>query len=213
MSSAKPQAVPIGLSITSAVDGSIAGRPVDYLRSDNTIATHVEFIGPGLLDASAADAGTFVQDNWTPRKGLRVDVGARFDYAGALSSGALGPRAREVEDRIHVCRLAIEMNRQHCFGSRGDGTLNEPGIEVEISVLTPMKRLVETADFRVNIHGGFLKARGRQGLLLPQVAAGRDWSAGQFLEALARKAGLSTDALSDPVSRLYVFRAQVIPRE
>ncbi len=90
---------------------------------------------------------------------------------------------------------------------------SEPGIEVEISVLTPMKRLVETADFRVNIHGGFLKARGRQGLLLPQVAAGRDWSAGQFIEALARKAGLSTDALSDPASRLYVFRAQVIPRE
>jgi len=90
---------------------------------------------------------------------------------------------------------------------------SEPGIEVEISVLTPMKRVAGTADFRVNVHGGFLKTRGRQGLLLPQVAEGQNWNAAQFLEALTRKAGLPAGALSDPASRLYVFRAQVIPAE
>jgi len=88
---------------------------------------------------------------------------------------------------------------------------SETAIDVEISVLTPMKRILDTADFRLHVHGALLKAGDRQGLLLPQVAAGRGWKAAQFLEALARKAGVSPDVYTAPSTRLYVFRAQVIP--
>jgi AmmeMemoRadiSam system protein B/AmmeMemoRadiSam system protein A len=87
---------------------------------------------------------------------------------------------------------------------------SEPGVEIEISVLSPMKRIPQTSDFRVNVHGAFLKAKDRQGLLLPQVATERNWNSEQFFEALARKAGVSPDVYSDPTTRLYVFRAQVI---
>ena len=86
----------------------------------------------------------------------------------------------------------------------------ETGIELEVSVLSPMKRLPDRSRFRVGIDGGYLKARGTSGLLLPQVAEGRNWTAGDFLSALARKAGLTPDVYADPEARLYVFRAQII---
>jgi len=86
----------------------------------------------------------------------------------------------------------------------------EQDITIEISILTPMKRILTQEDFRILEHGALLKAKGSQGLLLPQVAHGRNWDAKQFLEALAHKAGVHATALSDPATKLYVFRAQII---
>jgi len=55
-----------------------------------------------------------------------------------------------------------------------------------------------------------LKAKSRQGLLLPQVATERNWTSDQFFQALATKSGVSADVYSHPSTRLYVFRAQII---
>ena len=87
---------------------------------------------------------------------------------------------------------------------------DEPEIDVEISVLTPMKRILSLGQFRVNEHGALLEAGRAHGLLLPQVATERNWNATQFLEALARKAGAERGAYRDPDARVYVFRAQII---
>ncbi len=87
---------------------------------------------------------------------------------------------------------------------------DETGIELEVSVLSPMKRLPDRSRFRVGIDGGYLKTGTMSGLLLPQVAEGRNWTAGDFLSALARKAGVSPDVYADPETRLYTFRAQII---
>jgi len=86
----------------------------------------------------------------------------------------------------------------------------ESGLEIEISVLSPMKRIAGREDFRVNIHGAMLEAGSRHGLLLPQVATERNWSADLFFDALARKAGVGREVYSDPATRLHVFRAQII---
>ncbi|HVX66323.1 MAG TPA: AmmeMemoRadiSam system protein B [Bryobacteraceae bacterium] len=81
---------------------------------------------------------------------------------------------------------------------------------VEISVLSPLKRLCSLERFRVNEHGALLEAGPDRGLLLPQVAQERNWTAAQFLEALVRKAGAPRNVYSDPSTRVHVFRAQVI---
>ncbi len=82
-------------------------------------------------------------------------------------------------------------------------------LDLEISVLSPMKRIASPDEFRVNEHGALLEAGYCHGLLLPQVATERNWTARQFLDALVRKAGASRDVYRDPSTRLYVFRAQV----
>ena len=86
----------------------------------------------------------------------------------------------------------------------------EPDLELEVSVLTPMKRIASLDEFRVNEHGALLEAGLNHGLLLPQVATERNWTARQFLEALVRKAGAGRDDYRDPSTKVYVFRAQII---
>ncbi len=86
----------------------------------------------------------------------------------------------------------------------------EKDLDMEISLLTPMKRIATPEEFRVNEHGALLEAGPNHGLLLPQVATERNWTSLQFLEALLRKAGARRDAYRDPSTRLSVFRAQII---
>lgn len=87
---------------------------------------------------------------------------------------------------------------------------DEEGIDIEISVLSPLKRLTDYSRFRVGRDGGHLKIGGLSGLLLPQVAEGRGWTADDFLDALARKTRVDRDVYGDPTARFSVFRAQVI---
>jgi len=87
---------------------------------------------------------------------------------------------------------------------------DERDLEIEISVLSPMKLLTDLSRFRVGRDGALLRADGHSGLLLPQVAEGRNWTAEDFFKALALKAGVSPDVFRDRSARVYVFRAQII---
>jgi len=86
-------------------------------------------------------------------------------------------------------------------------------IDIEVSVLTPFRRIHSATEFCIGRHGAFLKLEGRSGLLLPQVAEGRDWTAEDFIRAVERKSGLWKDAWRDPQAKLYVFEAQVFSRK
>jgi AmmeMemoRadiSam system protein A/AmmeMemoRadiSam system protein B len=85
-------------------------------------------------------------------------------------------------------------------------------IDIEISVLTPLRAIRSTADFEVGRHGALLELGGSSGLLLPQIADGRNWTAAQFIQAVCRKAGVRRDGWRDPKARLYTFEAQVFSR-
>jgi AmmeMemoRadiSam system protein A len=82
-------------------------------------------------------------------------------------------------------------------------------LDVEISVLTPMKRIRDWTAFHLGRDGVVMESEDRRGLLLPQVAHSGSWTPARFMEALAHKAGLRSGAYRDPQTRLSVFRAQV----
>lgn len=82
-------------------------------------------------------------------------------------------------------------------------------LEIEISVLTPLKRIRDWSRFRLGRDGVDLRCENRHGLLLPQVAGGTIDTGTKFFEALCRKAGLRKDAYRNSRARLSVFRAQV----
>ncbi|MBM3746118.1 MAG: AmmeMemoRadiSam system protein B [Acidobacteria bacterium] len=86
----------------------------------------------------------------------------------------------------------------------------ETGIEIEISVLSPFKRVPNLDGFQPGVHGAYLESGQRHALLLPQVATEARWGARKFFDALARKAGLSSDIYRDPATRIYFFRAQIL---
>ncbi len=81
-------------------------------------------------------------------------------------------------------------------------------VTLEISVLTPPKKIRSWRQFRVGL-GAVLVHGGKGATLLPQIASENGWNARQFLENLCRKAGLDPNAYRDPEARLYVYEAQV----
>ncbi len=74
-------------------------------------------------------------------------------------------------------------------------------LEIEISVLNPLEPVASLDEIRVGRDGLVVEGLGRRGLLLPQVAAERDWTARTFAAMTCEKAGLPQDAyLRDDVA-------------
>ncbi|MFH1113263.1 MAG: AmmeMemoRadiSam system protein A [Pseudomonadota bacterium] len=84
-----------------------------------------------------------------------------------------------------------------------------PYLDIEISVLTPLRQIRNPEEVRVGIHGLMIRKGFLSGLLLPQVAAERNWDRPTFLRETCRKAGLPPDAWMDDDAELYVFSADV----
>lgn len=82
-------------------------------------------------------------------------------------------------------------------------------IDIEISVLSPMKKILDPTVIEVGRHGLFISSGPRSGLLLPQVAVENKWPRRVFLEQTCRKAGLPPDAWKTG-AEIYVFEASVI---
>jgi AmmeMemoRadiSam system protein A len=81
-------------------------------------------------------------------------------------------------------------------------------LELELSVLTPLAP-IDPKDVVIGTHGLVVRARGRSGLLLPQVATERGWDAETFLAATCRKAGLPPDEWRRPDAHVLAFSADV----
>jgi AmmeMemoRadiSam system protein A len=82
------------------------------------------------------------------------------------------------------------------------------GVDIEISVLGPIERVTDIFEVVVGRHGLIVELGHRRGLLLPQVAGGRNWSAEEFASQTSAKAGLPRDAWRTGAS-LYKFEAEV----
>ena len=82
-------------------------------------------------------------------------------------------------------------------------------LELEISVLTPLKKIKDINEIEVGKHGLVMKQGFNSGLLLPQVATEYNWDKGTFLKETCRKAGLPQDAWKDKSTEIYTFSAEV----
>lgn len=82
-------------------------------------------------------------------------------------------------------------------------------IDLEISVLTPMKKIKDIEEIEVGVHGLFIEKGLHSGLLLPQVATENKWDKITFLEYTCYKAGLPKDAWQSEDADIYIFSAEV----
>lgn len=83
------------------------------------------------------------------------------------------------------------------------------GLELEISVLSPLEKLDDPTRVQVGSHGLVVRKGSQSGLLLPQVAVEQGWDRETFLRQTCRKAGLPPDAWRDPDTEIFTFRAEV----
>jgi AmmeMemoRadiSam system protein A len=83
-------------------------------------------------------------------------------------------------------------------------------LDVEISVLSPLKRTDDPLSLRLGIDGIYIKKGFASGCFLPQVATETGWTKEEFLAyCCSHKAGLSPDAWQDPDAEVYLFTADV----
>ncbi len=84
-----------------------------------------------------------------------------------------------------------------------------PQLSLEISVLSPLRKIASPDEIHIGTHGLYMKQGNRSGLLLPQVAERYGWNRIVFLEQTCRKAGLPEKSWKDPETDIFVFSAEI----
>jgi AmmeMemoRadiSam system protein B/AmmeMemoRadiSam system protein A len=87
-----------------------------------------------------------------------------------------------------------------------------PDIDLEISVLTPLEKIIDVNKIEVGKHGLMLRKGYYRGLLLPQVATSYGWDRVTFLDQTCRKAGMPAGCWKDNCD-IYIFSAEVFGEE
>jgi hypothetical protein len=84
-----------------------------------------------------------------------------------------------------------------------------PRVEIEVSVLSPLKRIESVDEFKLGRDGIYMIKDSRHGTFLPQVAEETGWSTEEFLGHCARdKAGIGYYGWKD--AELYTYQTEVV---
>ena len=86
-------------------------------------------------------------------------------------------------------------------------------ITIEITVMTPLKKINDIKEIQVGKHGLVIKQGYNQGLLLPQVATEQGWDRESFLKHTCWKAGLQENAWKEKDTEIYIFSGTIFKEE
>lgn len=177
---------------------------------------------------TAADAGTFVltDDDKQQLKNLAWNAIAPdkmhrtvtptpvFDrklgvFVTLTEHGHLRGCIGHFGEDVPLGRLTEEMAKAAAFEDPRFRPVTEDelgDIDVEISVLTPLKRITDISQFDYGRQGIYIKKGGRSGTFLPQVAREVNWTKEEFLGHCSQdKAGLGWDGWR--TAELYTYEA------
>lgn len=82
-------------------------------------------------------------------------------------------------------------------------------IDIEITILSPFRRISGSDDIHIGRDGVYIAAMGRSGILLPQVATEYGWDAPTFLDQVCVKAGLPPGSWKNRDAQLYAFEGLI----
>jgi len=171
-------------------------RSVLQTRLTHDAALASWFARAGGDDRFLMPAGAFVTLN---------NTGARERRAGRLRAcmGVIEARQPLLDA---VVQAAVWATRDPRFPPLEASELD--AIEVEVSVLSPMREVESFKLIEVGTHGVLMTKNGKRAVFLPQVAVEEGWDRDTMLEHLSAKAGLPRDAWRHGAT-FEVFTAQV----
>jgi AmmeMemoRadiSam system protein B/AmmeMemoRadiSam system protein A len=116
------------------------------------------------------------------------------------------------QPRNPLYEVVAEMARQAAFSDYRFPPI-QPGelehLDIEISVLTPMKRIYNPDSVEVGRDGLYVRRGQYSGVLLPQVPVEQRWDRTTFLDHTCLKAGLPSSSWRNEQTELYVFQAEI----
>ncbi len=167
-----------------------------------------------LLEVARASAGAAVRNETAPRRGECPP--AALQPSGAFVTlrekgelrGCIG-YIEAIKSMVDAVRdvAAKAATQDPRFAPVSPEELQE--IEIEISVISPMKKIKGVDEIEVGKHGLLLERGMSRGLLLPQVATEYGWDRETFLNQTARKAGLEPTAWKKPGTTISIFTAEI----
>ena len=139
----------------------------------------------------------------TQDRGAFVTITKNGDLRGCIGYVApVGPLIDTVRDVAAYAAL-----RDPRFPAVTPAELSQ--LHYEVSVLSPVRRVVDIQHIKVGQNGLLMKKGDREGVLLPQVPVEKGWDRKTFLEETARKAGLPPSAWKDEDTDIFMFTAVV----
>ena len=75
---------------------SVTRAPVNYLREDRTLLRQSTFPSFAPFTRHNVETGAYLQDRWTPRTGLLIEPGLRFDWDEIIRRPLFSPRIAAV---------------------------------------------------------------------------------------------------------------------
>jgi AmmeMemoRadiSam system protein A len=142
-------------------------------------------------------------ESFNQERGAFVTLKEHGDLRGCIGSiSPVRPLAETV--RNVAAEAAIEDPRFRPVSETELGLL-----EYEISVLSPLRRVLDVNRIQVGRDGLIMKRGDKLGLLLPQVPVEQHWDRKTFLEETCHKADLPPDAWQQPDTDIFSFTALV----
>jgi AmmeMemoRadiSam system protein B/AmmeMemoRadiSam system protein A len=166
---------------------SIARRTVEgYVRTGSVLEVDPTTLGNALK----TPCGAFVTLN---KRGMLRGCIGRFD--------ASEPLYKVVQEMA-----VASATQDYRFEPVDKAELKD--LEIEISVLTPMRKISSIDEFQLGKHGIYIRKGSRSGTFLPQVAQETGWTREEFLGHCAQdKAGIGWEGWKN--ADLYVYEALV----
>lgn len=141
------------------------------------------------------------------KKGAFVTIRVNSELRGCI--GYVVP-IRSLGETVIDCAIAAA-TEDHRFPPITPKEI--PKMKLEISVLSPLKKIKDIQEIEVGKHGIMITHGLSRGLLLPQVAVEYNWDRITFLEHTCWKAGLDKNAWKDKDTIIEIFSAEVFSEE
>lgn len=180
----------------------------DFILSDDERAALLKIARKSIQSAfdggglDSAWSSIDLTDNLKTRSGAFVTLNENGRLRGCI--GQFGSSSE-------LYLLVAEMARAAAFEDPRFQSLSAselPHVNIEISVLTPLRHIDSAEDFHYGKEGIYMSLNGRSGTFLPQVAGEVRWTKEEFLGHCAQdKAGIGWDGWKK--ADLYTYKAIV----
>jgi hypothetical protein len=127
-------------------------------------------------------------------------------YINGKLRGCIGGFAKKKTLNDLVQEMAVSASHDRRFDSIKKDELNK--MEIEISVLSPLKKIDSASEIELGKHGIYIKNGSNSGTFLPQVASKTGWNTNEFLGHCSRdKAGLGWEGWKN--AEVFTYEAIV----